>query len=108
MINKKLALYSFRNITAAGIYIFLVSQIMRNGDQIFGRIEDKAFGPFAFLLLFVLSAAVVGSLVFGQATYYFFDNRKKDSIFMIFYSIGWLFVMTLIVLGTLALVNLMA
>lgn len=103
MVNKKLLLYSFRNIIGAGAYIFTVSQIMRNGDKIFGRIEDEVLGPFAILMLFVLSAAIVGSLIFGQAVYYFFDNRKKDSILMIFYSIGCLFILTTIIFTFLAI-----
>jgi len=104
-INQKILLYSLRNILAAGLYIFGVSQVLSHGNQLFGEVDNRTLAPFAFLLLFVLSAAVVGSLIFGQAIYYFFDKRKKESLEMAFYSIGWLFVLTIIVLTLLVLLR---
>lgn len=87
--NKKLLLNTFRNTAAAAVYIFLVSQIMQNGDKLFEN-ANEAFAPFAVLLLFSLSAAVVGGLVFGESIFLFFDNKKSESIKAALYSIGWL------------------
>lgn len=99
--NKELAFKTFRNPTGAVIYIFLVSQIMQNGDKLFGK-EDSMFTPFAFLLLFSLSAAIVGGLVLGQSIMLFLENKKSESIKAAIYSITWLGVYTL--LGLLILV----
>jgi hypothetical protein len=98
--NKELLFKTFRNVTGAAFYIFLVSQIMQNGDKLFGK-EDKFLTPFVVLLLFSLSAAVVGGLVIGQTVILFWDNKKKESVQAAIYSIGWLGMYT--ILGMLAL-----
>lgn len=102
--DKKLLTKAFRNTTAVAIYIFLVSQIMNNGDKIFGK-NDNLFAPFAFLLLFSLSAAIVGSLVFGQSVMLFFEGKKKESIQAAIYSVGWLGFYTVVVLIILFLIR---
>jgi hypothetical protein len=99
--NKELLLKTFRNTLGATIYIFLVSQIMQNGSKFFGE-KDTFLTPFVVLLLFSLSAAVVGGLVLGQSILLFLDNKKSESVRALFYSIGWLGVYT--VLGLLMLV----
>lgn len=102
--NKNLLLKTFRNTIAAAAYIFAVSQIMQNGDRIFG-VEDNMLAPFGFLLMFVLSAAVVGGLIIGYPIYLFFDGKKKESVTALFYSVGWLALYTVIVLSVLALLK---
>lgn len=95
--KKKLLLNTFRNTLGAALYIFAVSQVMRNGDVIFGS-EENIFMPFAFLLLFCLSAAIVGGLVLGYPVYLFFDGKKKESVTAVIYSVGWLGVYTVLAL----------
>ena len=98
--NKELLLKTFRNTSGAAVYIFLVSQIMQNGDQLFGQ-NDNMLTPFVVLLLFSLSAAVVGGLVLGPSVVLFLENKKSESIKSALYSIGWLGLYT--VLGMLLL-----
>ena len=102
--KKDLLLKTLRNISAAAVYIFLVSQVMQNGDKLFGT-EDNILAPFAVLLLFSLSAAVVGGLVIGYPVYLFSDNKKKESVTAVIYSVGWLGVFTLLALLVLVLAN---
>lgn len=97
MKKHPLAITTFRNTVGAIAYIFLVSQIMNSSELLFGNSANSYLGPFAILLLFVLSATVVGGLLFGQAIYLFFDNKKKDSIQSAIYSIGWFFAITTVV-----------
>lgn len=92
--DKKILQKTFRNTIIAAIYIFLVSQIMQNGDKLFGKMENSIFAPFVFLLLFSLSAAIVGGLVFGQSVILFFDNKKSESIKAAIYSICWMAIYT--------------
>ena len=96
-VRNSLAFTTFRNTIGAIAYIFLVSQIMSNGQHLFGNLGTNFIGPFAVLLLFVLSAAVVGGLLFGQAIYLFLENKKKDSVKSAIYSIGWLLLITTII-----------
>ena len=93
--NKKILKTSLRNIILVSIYIFAVSQVMQNGSRLFGE-ADTAFTPFAVLLLFTLSAAVVGGLVFGQSVYLFLDGKKKESITAGIYSVVSLGVITVL------------
>ena len=100
--NKQLLLKTFRNTALAAIYIFLVSQLMLHGDKVFGDVNNDV-GPLVILLLFSLSAAVVGGLVFGESVLLFFDNKKRESILAAIYSVGWLGMYT--ALGLLMLVT---
>lgn len=74
---------------------------MQSSGQLFGNVNNIV-GPFVILLLFSLSAAVVGGLVFGESVMLFFDNKKRESVKAAIYSIGWLGIYTL--LGLLALI----
>jgi len=86
--DKKLVLNTFRNTAFAAVYIFLVSLVMQNGNQWFGK--SNMLAPFVILLLFCFSAATVGGLVFGQSVFLFFDNKKTESVKAAIYSVGWL------------------
>jgi len=101
MNKHPLVITTFRNTAGAIAYIFLVSQIMNSGELLFGNSANSYIGPFAILLLFVLSAAVVGGLLFSQAIYLFFEGKRKDSIKSAIYSIGWLFSITSVIFACL-------
>jgi hypothetical protein len=73
---------------------------MLNGGKWFAG-ANNVIGSFVLLLLFCLSAAVVGGLIFGESIILFLDNKKKESIRAAIYSICWLGVYT--VLGLLVL-----
>lgn len=88
----------------AAIYIFLVSQLMQNGEKLFGH-TNNAMGPFVILLLFSLSAAVVGGLVFGDSVILFFENKRDKGIKSAIYSVGWLGIYTAIGLLALAIIK---
>ncbi len=102
--DKKLMLATLRNVLIAGAYVFGVSQLMSHGKRLFDG-PDNSLTPFAILLLLCLSAAVVGSLIFGQAIYLFFENKKTESVKSVFYSIAWLFLITLAVFATLIIIR---
>lgn len=102
--NKGLMFKTFRNATGAAIYIFLVSQIMQNGEKLFGK-NDNMFAPFAILLLFSLSAAVVGGLILGNSLMLFLEGKKRESIKAVVYSISWLGIYTFLGLLTLLLLK---
>lgn len=105
--DKKLLFKTFRNVSGAALYIFLVSQIMQNGEKLFGK-EDSMFTPFAILLLFSLSAATVGGLVLGESIILFLNKKNSEGIMAAVYSVGWLGAYTVLGLLILALVNTLA
>lgn len=93
--NKKLLFKTFRNSTGAAVYIFLVSQIMQNGNKLFGQ-KDTMLTPFVVLLLFSLSAAIVGSLIFGESALLLLDKKTKEGVTAAAYSVCWLGLYTLV------------
>ena len=54
------------------------------------------FAPIIMLSLLVVSAAVMAILVFGRPVLLYLDNKKKEALAMLFYTIGWLAVILLL------------
>ena len=79
------------------IYIVAVAYVMQNGDKFFGEM-DNFWGPVAFLLLFVLSAAVVGWLILGKPLMWYLSEKRTEAVSLFKYTIGWLFIITIIAL----------
>ena len=82
---------------AVGImaYCGVVAQIISNGDRIFGQ-ADNAFTPVVFLMLLTLSAAVVGSLIFGKPVLLYSEGKKPEAIQLVGYTLSTLAILTLI------------
>lgn len=87
-------------------YIIVVSCLMFNVERIFGGQEDTVLAPVAFLLLFTLSAAIVGLLVFGRPVMLYLDGKKKEAMNFAGTTVGFLFIEALFVFIILALASL--
>lgn len=120
--KNKLVSTSLVNALLATIYVTLISYLMQNGEKLFGKM-DNLIGPMSFLLLFVLSAAIMVVLVFGKPVMMYLDNnastslpreyslehtrdksgqvstRRKEAVTLLLYTIGWIFLFTLIALS---------
>lgn len=87
---------------ATVIYVGLVAWLMTNAEKIIG--ETKTFlGPIAFLLLFVLSAAVTGGLILGKPVMLYIDGKRTEAIQWFILTLSWLFIMLLLVFVVLAM-----
>lgn len=86
---------------AVTLYVSLVAFILQNAEHWFGKMES-ILGPVAFLMLFVLSAATVGLLVFGRAVYLYMDGQKQEAVKLLLYTIFLLLVITAAVLSIVA------
>jgi hypothetical protein len=97
MKNKQLVAF----LCALGVVVYttIIAFIMQHGEQIFGKMNNL-LGPVVFLMLFVLSAAIVGALVLGKPVMMYLDGEKKDAVKMFAETMLWLFVATLIALLT--------
>lgn len=104
MKNSKLTLYGLIHALGTIIYIGIVAAILQNGGQMFG--EGKSIiGPIAFLTIFILSAAITGSLVLGKPLLMYLDNQKKDALKLFGYTLGWLFVALIIIVIIVQIIN---
>ncbi|MFC1656456.1 hypothetical protein ACFL14_00605 [Patescibacteria group bacterium] len=93
--SNKLLRYSFIHSVGVLFYIFCVAMLMNYGDQIFGKM-DNILGPIAFLLLFVISALIVSMLVLGKPIILYLDQKKKEAIELLIYTVAWLLAFTLL------------
>ena len=89
---------SLTNALLVAVYVALISLLLLKANQLFGDTMINFWGPFAFLMLFVLSAAVVCWLIAGQPILLYLDGKKKTGLKLLTYTIAWLFLITVIVL----------
>ena len=94
--KNNILVHSFGHSVLVLIYVSIVAFVMNHGQAWFGN-SDTAWTPVAVLMLFVLSAAVTGSLVLGRPVLMFLDGQKKEAIKFFGFTVGWLSILTLIV-----------
>lgn len=102
MKNSKLVLLSFLHSLGVVVYVSWVVYIMNNANELFGQMNDM-WGPMALILLFTVSAGITGLLVFGRPLYLFLNGLKTEGVKLALYTIGFLFLETIIFLSGLAL-----
>jgi len=86
------------------VYIAAVVLLMTNAQKFFGP-ANNFLGSAAILLLFVISATIVGLLVLGRPGHLYLNGFKKDGIILLLYTIAFLFVITVIAFLVLALLK---
>ncbi|MDD4412644.1 MAG: hypothetical protein PHR00_03285 [Patescibacteria group bacterium] len=82
------------------VYVILVAIFMSKAERIFGGHKDSVVAPISMLLLFVTSAAITAGLIIGKPIMLYLDNQKQDSIKLFGYTVGWLFIFTIIALAS--------
>lgn len=92
-----IVLGSFLQALATLVYVGVVVEIMNNGQRIFGKVSGL-LGGVAILMLLIVSAATCGFLVFGKSIILFLENQKKESLKLLYFTIGWLALFTFIIL----------
>lgn len=93
-----LILKSLINAVAVFAYVYGVALLLSNAKYIFGEAEPKGmFIPVFMLLLLVISATVTGLLVLGKPIHLYFNGQKKEAVILLFSTLGWLFVLLIVV-----------
>ena len=100
--NKSLLKIAFINSIGTAFYIALVSLLMTNGNQIFGQ-ANGILGGLGILLLFTLSAVIVGTLILGKPLMLYLDGSKKEAVKLLTYTISIQALITIIFLVILAI-----
>ena len=96
MNNNYLIKRAIGNALGTVLYVFLVSQIMSHGEQLFGESKNNFLAPMVFLLMFMFSALVTGYLVLGKPIMMYMDGQKKEAVRLLFYTGASLFLLMLI------------
>lgn len=106
MLDKNIVKQSLTYAAGAFLYIVAVVTVMRNVGRIFGGGgPDGALAPIAFLLLFVVSAATMGMLIFGKPIMLYIDGKQREAVAMAFATIIFLGLFTTLVLVAAALLR---
>ncbi|MCX6763904.1 MAG: hypothetical protein NTZ97_04225 [Candidatus Moranbacteria bacterium] len=89
------------------VYVFLVALFMNSANKFLGPGPDGPNGPnmigiVIFLLIFVLSAAVSGALILGRPILLYLDNKKREALELFGATLGWIFILLVILLIILA------
>jgi len=100
---KKIIQHALLNAVGVVAYTILIGWVMSNIERIAGSMETSLWGPVAFLLLFVLSATIVGALVLGRPTLLYLDGKKKEALRTFFYTLGFLLLAAVIIIVYLTL-----
>lgn len=79
------------NALGVFIYVFMVAWMLFNANDIFGK-PPGLFIPVFFLLLLIVSATITGLLVLGKPASLYFSGFKKESVVLLFLTLGWLVV----------------
>ncbi len=99
MNSKKIIKNALVNSSIAVLYIAVVVAIMANMENgKIGQANNNILSGVVVLLLFVLSAAVMGITIFGRPILWYLDGFKKEAVKLVLYTIGLLFVILVIVL----------
>jgi len=95
---KKINIFLWSAINSLGVFIYtsLVALLMTNGEKLFGSMNNLV-GGVAILMLFILSAAVVGSLIIAKPLMLYLDGHKEEALRLLMYTIFSLFIITLVI-----------
>lgn len=102
MKKQQIVIAGLLHAIAATAYVALVAFIMTHASVWFGK-TDTSFTPMAVLMLFTLSAAVMASLTFLRPVLWYLDNKKQEGLWLLAWTIIFLFVFTVVAFACLAI-----
>ncbi len=98
-ISKKIIGGAVINALATYLYVALLVSGIFYVPKLLGTPEPTpVLVPIAMLLLFIFSAALTGSLVFGRPVLWYMDGRKKEAIHLLVWTLGILLLIASITL----------
>jgi len=96
--NGRLVTTGFANALGVLLYTLAVAWLMENLDKVFIAYGPQFVQISAFLMLLVLSVAIVGLLIFGWPLLLFIQGSKKEAVILEGATIGSLIVLTALAL----------
>ncbi len=102
MDKKKIISYGFLHAACAVSYVGLVALVMSRAENLFAP-APKALGTMAFLLLFVVSAALMGLTIFGRPILWYLGGQKREALSLVYYTLIFLILITALIFFGLAI-----
>lgn len=97
--QKKIILQSLIHSLLTAVYVLAVAFFMSNAERMFDGEPKNFWAPMLFLLLFVLSATIVGTLILGRPILMYLNGAKNEAIKFLSCELGWLFAIILTLLA---------
>jgi hypothetical protein len=103
MPDKTIVKRSLIHSALAALYVAVVATFMQNASKIFGPDEPASVvAPITFLLVFVVSAATMGALIFGKPVMLYMDGKRREAVQMMVCTIASLAIITVLLIVTMA------
>jgi len=93
---KNITKYATLNALGASLYVILIASLIYSLSNGFLGKNNTIFIPIAMLMLFVFSAAFTGILILGRPVIWYLDGKKKEAIYLLFYTLLVFFVINLL------------
>ena len=105
MHNKEIATKAAKSAVVSVAYVAAVAFLFSNAPKIFaGHDPGPGFlAPLSFLLLFVLSTAVMGLLIFGTPLMWYIDGKKREAVSLLVWTVGFLALETIVLITMIAI-----
>ncbi|HEY4502244.1 MAG TPA: hypothetical protein VJH21_00215 [Candidatus Paceibacterota bacterium] len=88
----KIVKNAFVNAGLTTGYVVGIASFLTYMPQLLGgdKMERGVFIPVIMLLILIVSVAITGFLVFGKPILWYLDGKKKESLFLLGYTLGFL------------------
>ena len=101
MTNKKIISLGLLHTAFTVLYIIMVAGIIFSIERLGNVSVTPLIGFSLFLSLFVVSAAIVMSLIFLRPLLWYLDNHKKEALKLLLTTIAGLLIFTILGIATL-------
>ena len=95
--TSKLLAHSWLHALGVLLYTAFAAIVISSSNALFGN-KPSIWGGVAFLMLFVLSAAIVGLLIFAKPVTLFINGEKKEAVTFLIATLAWLAILTTLVI----------
>ena len=94
--SRKIIQNALINSGATAFYIIGVVSLIYYVPKMLGldKVPDNFLMPVVMLLLFVISAAITGSLVFGRPILWYLDGKKREAVMLLCWTLVFLIITT--------------
>ena len=97
MTKNKILQRAFVDALGVVIYVGFFAWFVNNLHQWLGSAPDGWIGSVFFLMMFIISASVTGSLVLLKPILLFLEGNKKEAIHLFLYTLGFLVLLALVI-----------
>ena len=97
MTKKNLIARAFINALGVAVYVTALAWFMTSLEKWFESDPRTWLAPAFFLILFIISASITGSLVLLKPILLYVEGEKKNALYLFLYTLLFLAVLALVI-----------